>query len=182
MRLCEQTQGLSVLAHGESVHRYYVDLRNHVLEGALLQLDWKIPDWLRSLSLWNARLDEPTLLEYMTYHDCSKPYCREVDEEGRVHFPDHARISEEIWRSVGGTEQSAVLMGLDMQVHTMKADHLEIFCQNPEAASLLIAGMCEIHSNAAMFGGIESISFKMKWKHLDKRGKQIEKALAGRPQ
>ena len=69
-------------------------------------------------------------------------------------------------------------MGLDMEVHTMKADDLDEFCQRPEAASLLITAMCEIHSNASMFGGIDSTSFKMKWKHLDRRGKQIAKALA----
>lgn len=178
MKLCEQTTGLSVLAHGESVHNYYLDLRNHVLDGEDLTFEWKIPDWLRAPELWSARLDEQVLAEYQIYHDNGKPFCREVDAEGRVHFPDHAQVSESLWAAVGGSSQAAILMGLDMEVHTMKADDLDEFCQRPEAASLLITAMCEIHSNASMFGGIDSTSFKMKWKHLDRRGKQIAKALA----
>lgn len=177
MKLCEQTPGMSVLAHGESVHAYYQDLRDHILDGASLKLEWKLPEWIKDPALWERRLDEETLAGYMVAHDCGKPFCREVDQEGRVHFPDHAAVSAEIWRAVGGSEQEAVLMSLDMAVHTMKAEDLDEFCKRPEAASLLIAGFCEIHSNAAMFGGIDSTSFKMKWKHIDRRGKQIVKSL-----
>lgn len=177
MKLCEQTTGLSVLAHGESVHHYYLDLRNHVLDGSPLRFDWKIPDWLRAPALWAARLDEAVLSEYQIYHDNGKPFCLEIDADGRTHFPNHAQVSSDLWTAVGGSEKAALLMSLDMEVHTMKADDLEAFCKRPEAASLLITAMCEIHSNAAMFGGIDSTSFKMKWKHLDRRGKQIVKAL-----
>jgi hypothetical protein len=166
-----------VLAHGESVHAYYVDLRDHILDGAPLAFEWKIPDWALSVSLWKVRMEEEILSTYQRMHDCGKPFCRQVDENGRSHFPGHAKRSEDIWRQIGGSEQVAILMGLDMEVHTMKAEDLEAFCERPEAASLLITGLCEIHSNAAMFGGIESTSFKMKWKHLDRRGKQIERAL-----
>lgn len=178
MKLCEQTAGLSVLAHGESVHHYYLDLRDHILEGLPLTFEWKIPEWLRAPELWKARLVEDVIAEYQVYHDNGKPYCREVDDDGRVHFPDHAAVSAALWNTVGGADQAAHLMSLDMEVHTMKAEDLESFCKRPEAATLLITAMCEIHSNAAMFGGIDSTSFKMKWKHLDRRGKQIVKALA----
>jgi hypothetical protein len=43
--------------------------------------------------------------------------------------------------------------------------------------TLLIASLAEIHSNAEMFGGIESTSFKIKWKNIDRRGKQVFKYL-----
>lgn len=178
MKLCEQTKGLSVLAHGESVHDYYLDLRAHALEGQGLQFEWRIPDWLMSPVLWAGRLDEAVVREYQVFHDNGKPFCREVDQEGRVHFPDHASISASLWRAVGGDEQAATLMALDMEAHTLKAEDLDAFCSRPEAATLLITAMCEIHSNAAMFGGIDFTSFKMKWKHLDRRGKQIVKMLA----
>jgi hypothetical protein len=55
----------------------------------------------------------------------------------------------------------------------MKSDAIEEFAKHPEAISLLITGLCELHSNAQMFGGIESTSFKIKWKHLSKMGKRI---------
>jgi hypothetical protein len=41
--------------------------------------------------------------------------------------------------------------------------------------TLLVAALAEIHSNAQLFGGIESVSFKSKWKNWDRRGKQIMK-------
>lgn len=45
------------------------------------------------------------------------------------------------------------------------------------AISLLITGLSEIHANASMFGGIESTSFKIKYKQIDSRGKAILKQL-----
>jgi hypothetical protein len=33
--------------------------------------------------------------------------------------------------------------------------------------------MAEVHSNAQMFGGENSDSFKIKAKHLEKRGRQV---------
>ncbi len=37
--------------------------------------------------------------------------------------------------------------------------------------------MAEVHSNAAMFGGTDSDSFKIKAKHLNKRGRQVLAAI-----
>lgn len=61
-----------------------------------------------------------------------------------------------------------------MEIHLIKAKDLEEFCKNKSMAiTLLIAGLCEIHSNADMFGGIDSTSFKIKWKQINQRGKRI---------
>lgn len=65
------------------------------------------------------------------------------------------------------------LIGADMDVHLLRSETLDEFASRPDAVSLLLAGVAEIHSNAAMFGGIGSTSFKIKWKHLDRRGRQI---------
>jgi hypothetical protein len=55
----------------------------------------------------------------------------------------------------------------------MKAEDVEDFCKDPKmACTLLLSALAEVHSNANMFGGIDSTSFKIKWKHLDKRGKK----------
>jgi len=62
---------------------------------------------------------------------------------------------------------------MDMDIHTIKADGVEEFASRPEAISLLLTGLSEVHSNASMFGGIESTSFKIKFKQLEKRGKKI---------
>lgn len=56
----------------------------------------------------------------------------------------------------------------------------EEFAGRPHAVALLLTGLAEVHANASMFGGIESTSFKIKWKNLDKRGRAIAKAVSGR--
>jgi hypothetical protein len=175
MLLCEQTPGLNVLAHGQSVHDYYLDLRKHCLNGTPLEYEWKLPEWIGSPALWAATVDDQTTSLYQVYHDCGKPFCKEVDQEGRNHFPDHARVSADVWRGIGGDEQVAKLISLDMAIHLLKAEDLDEF--RAEAATLLVTGFCEIHSNAAMFGGVDSPSFKMKWKHIDRRGRQIVKMI-----
>lgn len=116
---------------------------------------------------------------YTVYHDCGKPYCRTVDCNGKVHFPDHAKVSALIWKQHGGSEQQCWLMEHDMDIHQLKAEQIDTFCNCPEAITLLLAGLAEVHSNAQMFGGIESVSFKIKYKQIDKRGKAICKKLFG---
>jgi len=60
-----------------------------------------------------------------------------------------------------------------MDIHTLKSEGVDEFCKNPYALTLLLTGLAEIHSNAAMFGGMDSTSFKIKWKCLNQRSKQI---------
>jgi hypothetical protein len=62
-----------------------------------------------------------------------------------------------------------------MDIHLLKAEGLAEFSERPESATLLIVGLCEVHSNAVMFGGIESSGFKMKWKQIDRRVKAMLK-------
>ena len=68
-------------------------------------------------------------------------------------------------------------MGMDMDIHLLKGDGVPEFAIRPEAATLLLTGLAEVHANAAMFGGIESTSFKMKFKHLKRRGNAISRHL-----
>lgn len=172
---CEQTPGLNVLAHGQSVWSYYQDLFQHCVHGQALNHTWRLPEWVYDPRLWNAQHSLSVMEEYAVHHDCGKPYCRLVDDEGRVHFPDHASWSEKVWRVVGGSNEAARLMAMDMDIHTLKAEGLDAFSQTPEWASLVIMGLCEVHSNAAMFGGLDSSSFKMKWKQINRRGKGLLK-------
>jgi len=109
-----------------------------------------------------------------------KPACRTVDENGRQHFPDHAAVSARVWREAGGCEEVAHLIASDMDVHLLKGEGVEAFAMRPEAVALLLTGLAEVTANASMFGGIESTSFKIKYKNIEKRGRAIVKAIAGR--
>lgn len=178
MFACEQTSGMNMIQHGASVYETFRDLKNHTLTGEELSGEWKLPEWASSPTLWKNLLDERVIEEYQLFHDCGKPFCRVVDDEGKQHFPDHAATSEKIWREIGGSDQVCRLIGMDMDIHLLKDDGIADFAKRPEAATLLLTGLAEIHSNAKMFGGIDSTSFKIKWKHIDKRGKKIVALLA----
>lgn len=170
-----QTQGMNVYQHGKMVHDYFCDLRNHILKEAELKYSWRLPEWALNKTLWDQLIDFDIIKEYQVYHDSGKPYCLVVDESGRQHFPDHANVSEQVWLRIGGNPVAARCMGLDMLVHTMKADQVPYLSQLPEARTLLLTALCEVHANASMFGGIESVSFKSKYKQIDRRGKALTK-------
>ena len=175
MQNCEQTKGLSVLQHGESVKSYLFDLIDHLRTGSQLKYDWRLPDWIQSnkdLILQSLPTDE-TLELYTTYHDIGKPWCLQIDEEGRRHFPDHAQVSYQIFNQVFNDSIAAELILHDMDMHLLKADGVEAFCEMEWAVTLLITSLAEVHSNASLFGGLESTSFKIKWKSINQRGKQI---------
>lgn len=179
MILCEQMPSMSVLQHGQSVHNYYLDLHQHIHHDTPLKYQWRLPQWIQEQALWEKANSLETISLYHTYHDCGKPRCRMVDQDGRAHFPNHAAVSEAVWREIGGPESVARLIGMDMDAHLLKDEGIAEFAARPEAATLLITALAEIHSNASMFGGVESTSFKMKWKHLDRRGKKISALLSG---
>lgn len=78
------------------------------------------------------------------------------------------------------------MIGNDMMVHVCSAEEIDTKMRHElsvnDSVSLLLASLAEIHSNAKMFGSIDSTNFKMKWKNVERRGKQILKfwfSLAG---
>lgn len=175
MSECEQTKGQSVLEHGVSVKNYLFDLINHLRSNTPLKYEWKLPDWvLENKDLLLSSLpDDETLELYTIYHDCGKPFCLEIDENGKRHFPNHAEVSYKIFNQVFNNPVAAELILHDMDIHLLKSDGVVEFSQNTHALTLLLTGLSELHSNAQMFGGLDSTSFKIKWKSINQRGKQI---------
>lgn len=169
MKSCQQNEYQTIYDHGLSVQEHFKRLYNGNLEG------FKIPNWLIQ---YKDRIHEKimpyeTCMEYTLFHDCGKPRCLTIDNEDKRHFPCHAKVSSDLWRSLNGSENVAILIEMDMDIHTLKSENIEEFASREEAITLLIAGLAEIHSNANMFGGIESTSFKIKWKQIDKKGQKI---------
>jgi hypothetical protein len=175
MKACPQTASQSVIEHGISVKNYLMDLLDYLEHGTALKYEWKIPEWLldnRDLII-KSLPDENTLKLYTILHDIGKPFCLEIDEEGRRHFPNHAQVSYETFIKFYDDPIAADLILHDMDIHTIKSEGVAEFSKTPHAITLLISGLAEIHSNAKMFGGIDSTSFKIKHKCISKRGKQI---------
>jgi hypothetical protein len=175
MSECEQTKGQTVLQHGESVKNYLFDLINHMRSNTLLKYEWILPDWfLDNKDLILSSLpDDETLELYTVFHDCGKPFCVETDLDGKRHFPNHAEVSYDYFTRVFNNPIAGELIRRDMDIHLLKSEGVEEFCKNPYALTLLLTGISETHSNANIFGGIESTSFKIKNKNISKRRKQI---------
>lgn len=181
---CEQTAGLNVLQHGRSVREHYFALLNHMNGTVNLsgEANWRIPEWVDTYAeqILATLPSRYTMDRYLTLHDSGKPAVREVDAEGKQHFPNHAASSERVYRETFGVEACdtvAFLIAHDMDVHMLKAVGVPEFTKNPLAFAQLLAGLSEVTSNAAMFGGVESTSFKIKFKQLDQRGKAMCKLM-----
>jgi hypothetical protein len=177
MQACRQNEHQTIHEHGLSVARHYTDL----IEGRTA--GWKLPSW------WikhRDRLlaDQPSvdlMATYHEFHDCGKPFCRTVDEDGRQHFPNHATVSASVWR-VHCPEADPLIGDLiqhDMDLHLLKPSTIDTFTRYDLAPALLLTALSELHSNAAMFGGIESTSFCIKLKTLAKTGTLICNRLYG---
>lgn len=180
MKNCLQTQNQSVYQHGISVRDHMFELI-YYLESNIISNNWKLPQWIITYrtDLLKNLLSKDLIEEYTIFHDCSKPYCLYIDENGNRHFPNHAQLSGELWYKISGNKDVANLMSMDMDIHKLKSEQILEFASRPEAITLLLAGLAEIHSNSQMFGGIDSTSFKIKYKHIDKRGRAICKILYG---
>src|SRR5687768_1786000 len=171
MSSCCQSQGQTILQHGEAVSARFKDLVGD------RQLEWRLPDWFDLELLLPLCPSAEVMEQYHVYHDCGKPFCRTVDAEGKQHFPDHARISASIWRVYGGDPLVAELIERDMDMHTMKPADAAEYKRLDLAPALLLTALAELHANAEMFGGLESTSFKIKWKALNKVGKVLTQRI-----
>lgn len=173
MRKCEQMEGMTVLEHGLSVAKYYRDLINHLQSGKDLNYEWKLPEWVYDPLILESLLPSDVVTSYLIYHDCGKPLCLYFDNEGKRHFPDHANVSYKLWKSMFGESDISWLIEHDMEIHLARAVDAERIAGRKYWATQLLAGLAEVHSNASMFGGIESTSFKIKLKNISKMGKRI---------
>lgn len=183
---CEQTKGQNVLQHGRSVREHYFALVDH-LEGRVNLNEfsnWRIPEWVDTYreEILGSLPSRYVMDRYLTLHDCGKPSVRTVDGDGKVHFPNHAATSERVYRETfkdEADETVAFLIAHDMDAHLLKAADIPEFAKNPTAVAQILAALAEVTSNAAMFGGTDSTSFKIKYKQIDQRGKALMKYLFG---
>lgn len=184
MESCPQTEGQNVLQHGRSVREHYFTLIDYINGDISLENapNWRIPEWVdENLETIKKHLLSRYVMDrYLTLHDCGKPAVRTIDENDKQHFPNHAESSEQVYLSTfkeHADETVAYLIRHDMDAHLLKNDGVEAFAANPTAISQLLAALAEVTSNAAMFGGIESTSFKIKFKQINQRGKAVLNAI-----
>jgi hypothetical protein len=68
----------------------------------------------------------------------------------------------------------------DLKVHTLKAAQIDEFCRHDAklAVNILLSALAAVYSNSELFGGTQSTSFKIKFKTITQRGKQIIKNIS----
>lgn len=133
-----------------------------------------LPEWLNVSRLVKG-LDVDTVRNYAILHDCGKPECLVIGDDGRRHFPDHAKASESVATQLGCSDDVTWLIANDMWMHTCSAEDVNrvgLLRHDLIRVQMLVA-FAEIHANAAMFGGIQTTSFKIKYKHVVKRAKVL---------
>lgn len=179
MKKCNQTKDQNVYEHGLSVWEYTKEIIKF-LKDEDYNKNIIIPKefYIHKEKLLNSLIDLDRIKEYTIFHDVGKVYCISYDEFGKVHFPNHAEISSQIWLKLGGDPIVARCMKHDMDIHKIKANEVEEFLKIPEAITLLIVGLAEINSNAiSLFGGTDSTSFKIKYKQIERRSREIFRRL-----
>lgn len=173
--MSEAPQGRgSVKQHCEDTYSAYCTIVRYLTQGVRPALP--VPAWLeasreplRVLAMSHQRV----MRDYLTMHDCGKPFSLRFDDSGRPHYPAHAALSARVWLEMGGSAQVASLIARDMDLHTLKAEDASKFAARPDAPLLLLSGLASLHANAADFGGVDSDSFKIKLKRLTSRGTRI---------
>lgn len=173
MKTTEQMPGLSVHEHGlmvvDSYRKLIQDLDNGIGDETLLAVYEKVKSLL---------LETEIIETYQEFHDCGKPFCLVFDEEGKKHFPDHANVSADVWEKLF-PDQVVIqrLIRKDMDFHTFKAEAIDNLWEDDLSSVLYLTAWAEIRANATMFGGEDSVSFKIKKKHLIKAGKRLLKKI-----
>ena len=104
MMTCHQTDTQTIWEHGISVMEHYADLYMHFKHGDELKLNWRLPEWIDDAELWDRQICYSRATEYQIHHDCGKPFCLEIDDNGKRHFPNHAQVSYDTWIAAGGSE------------------------------------------------------------------------------
>jgi hypothetical protein len=146
----------------------------------LITKNWaelKIPGWLsENFDYILANLHSyDTIKLYAVNHDCGKHLVKVVDVEGKPHYPNHAQASHDYWvEHCPDKVTEARLILNDMFFHTCSAEELSnTTLDKKDLYTLLLTALAEIHANAQLFGGIDSTSFKIKYRQIERRGKQL---------
>jgi hypothetical protein len=88
------------LEHGWNVYKNFLLILRY-LEGHTEEANLFIPNWLKEnkeafKQLLNQNDTFYQIEKYLIWHDCGKPFCLKMDNEGKKHYPDHENISYQI--------------------------------------------------------------------------------------
>lgn len=166
MKKCYQFKDIDMYEHGLMVNREYTNLISSLNDGLLSEV---FPPDLIEIFKEKELVDYDIMTKYQILHDCGKPLCKEVDDEGKIHYPNHAKVSfDQINKLYPNEEELKFLVLHDMDFHTLKPKELIEIAESKYGFSLYLTAWSELIANAQMFNGFDAVSFKIKRKQLIK--------------
>src|SRR5579885_3919643 len=102
MKNCKQGE-TNVWEHGQQVHLWYQSALKFLhSEQDPDDLKWKMPTWMTTHreTILKHLIDFAQVKRYQVYHDCGKPYCVQVSQDCKSHFPSHAQVSAQVWQQL----------------------------------------------------------------------------------
>lgn len=182
MKETYQFENIDMLMHGEMVFNEYQKILNAIenkneeyFKNIGFAFDWEFIEKLKSL-----QYDYKTMESYQIYHDCGKHLSKNIDENGKTHYPNHAEHSSNLYGKYFNNEIAKELILKDLNFHTFNSENMIQWIKEENKktlASLYLTAWAEILANASMFGGFESESFKIKRKKLIQHGKKLKEKL-----
>lgn len=132
--------GESVWDHGVKVKNIYLRFHQtlHATKGqdklwAMLRDKYDLPELIwNNLDLFKINIHWKALRTYLKFHDCGKPFCREVRPDGTFSYPNHAEVSKEKFLEYANTKPTeyqefvAGLIGRDMEPHLLRGKEEEL--------------------------------------------------------
>lgn len=164
MKNCFQFENVNIYEHGIMVNKEYFNIVTMLSSGCIID---PLPKELLDIYMHHTLLPFSLMMTYQILHDCGKPLCHIVDENGKSHYPNHAFVSySEIKKYFPEEYDLQYLIAHDMDFHTMKPSQLINLSKSKYGFSLYLTAWAELIANSQMFGGFQSTSFKIKKKHL----------------
>ena len=162
MKTCYQFENVNMLEHGKMVNVEYFK----ILSG---NRDSDLPVELINLIKTKELMPKHLMTKYHILHDCGKPLIKCVDSDGKSHYPNHADVSAEQIKFLFPDEFDLYfLIKNDMEFHTKKTNELVELSKHKLGFALYLTAWAELFANSSMFGGVESVSYKIKRKKLMK--------------
>ena len=180
MKSCYQFKNIDMFEHGLMVNNAYQKILKK--DSVFLQyMNFDDNGKSNFEKLLQLQYDSTLMRHYHLYHDCGKPYCLTIDEQGRSHYPNHAEISAKIHAQHFSCETANNLIKNDMIFHQSNASQLSACLKlnndKKMLSSIYLTAWAEIFANSQLFGGFESEGFKIKKKKLISHGKKLFQLL-----
>ena len=182
MKNCYQFKNQNMIEHGLLVRKHHKQIIKDLHHSTN---QYELPDELRAHSkqFLKHQYNNHILSYYQLYHDCGKPFCLEIDDDGKRRYPKHEEVSAKVFSDAFSKtkhcDKISTLIANDMIFHKENMTDIDAFleaCDDKRLVySLILTSFAELYANKSMFDDNNQTSFKIKYKKLHRVVKKIIK-------